>query len=67
MSDSGNEKTLADDLLHGAVAIGEFVGLKERPARWKIATGAIPTKRMGRNIVGSKTELRQLFAPHTVA
>jgi hypothetical protein len=52
---------LADDLLHGAAEIAEFLGLEERQARHQIDRGNIPVTRMGRLIVGSKSALRRRF------
>ena len=54
-------ESLADDLLHGAKAIGDFLGIDERAARWSIDSGGIPVKRMGRKIIGSKSVLRRRF------
>jgi hypothetical protein len=58
---------LADDLLHGAREIADFLGLSERQAFHQIERGNIPTTRMGRLIVGSKTVLRRRFAPSEAA
>jgi hypothetical protein len=58
---------LADDLLHGAREIADFLGLSERQAYHQIEHGNIPTTRMGRLIVGSKTVLRRRFAPSEAA
>jgi hypothetical protein len=54
---------LADDLLHGAAEIGKYLGISERAAFHQIANGQIPTVKMGRLIVASKTVLRRHFAP----
>jgi hypothetical protein len=62
-----NEKPLADDLLHGAREIGQFLGITERQARHQIDSGGIPVTRMGRLIVGSKTVLRRRFIPSEAA
>jgi hypothetical protein len=63
MSDNKDDALLASDLLHGAKAIAEFLGIDERACRWQIDNGAIPITRMGRRIVGSKKVLRQRFTP----
>jgi hypothetical protein len=55
------EQPLSTDLLIGAVAIAEYLGLSERACRHQIDRGQIPTRRMGRLIVGSKTTLRKHF------
>jgi len=60
---SGQDETLADDLLYGAKEIADFLGIEERQARWQIDHGNIPIVRMGRLIVGSKTVLRRRFVP----
>jgi hypothetical protein len=60
---SAQDETLADDLLHGAKKIADFLGIEERQARWQIDKGNIRVTRMGRLIVGSKIALRRQFAP----
>jgi hypothetical protein len=54
---------LAVDLLHGAAEIAAFLGLTERQAFHQIEQGNIPTTRMGRLIVASKSALRRRFVP----
>jgi len=54
--------TLADDLLHGAKSIADFLGLKP----WKkvyphLKSGNIPNTRMGDLYIASKTGLRRHF------
>ncbi len=61
------EDTLAADLLHGAREIADFLGLSERQAFHQIEQGNIPTTRMGRKIVASKSVLRRRFAPGEAA
>ena len=59
------ERRLADDLLYGAKAIADELGIEERQARWQIDQGNIQgVTRMGRLIVCSKSALRRQFAPH---
>jgi hypothetical protein len=58
-----DETPLADDLLHGAKEIADFLGIAERQARWQIDNGSIPVTRMGRLIVSSKSALRRRFVP----
>lgn len=62
-----DNSTLADDLLHGAKEIGEFLGLSERQARHQIDAGNLPVARLGQLIVGSKTVLRRRFIPDEAA
>jgi hypothetical protein len=56
-------ETLAQDLLIGAAAIAEFIGISERACRHQLDRGQIPHRRMGRLIVGSKRVLRCHFSP----
>jgi hypothetical protein len=64
MSDNRDDNTpLADDLLHGAKEIADYLGVDERQARWQIDHGSIPVTRMGRLIVSSKSALRRRFVP----
>jgi hypothetical protein len=62
-----DDDSLADDLLHGAKEIGDFLGITERQARHQIDHGNIPVSRMGRLIIGSKTVLRRRFVPGEAA
>lgn len=62
-----DDDSLADDLLHGAAAIGDFLGISERAARHQIDAGRIPVSRLGRLIVGSKSVLRRRFTPQNDA
>lgn len=50
------------DLLHGAKAIGKFLGLTERQVWHHAEHNNLPVKKMGRLLVGSKTVLRRHFA-----
>jgi hypothetical protein len=61
------DEKLANDLLHGAKEIADFLGIEERQARWQIDAGNIPTTRMGRLIIGSKNVLRRRFVPSEAA
>ncbi len=58
-----DEVPLAADLLHGAAEIAAYLGLTERQAFHQIEQGNIPTRRMGRLIIASKTALRRRFVP----
>jgi hypothetical protein len=53
--------SLADDLLPGAKAIAEYTGFTERQVYHQHETGALPVKKMGRLLIGSKTVLRRFF------
>jgi hypothetical protein len=61
------DDSLAEDLLHGAKEIGDFLGITERQARHQIDNGAIPVTRLGRLIISSKQVLRQRFIPQNEA
>jgi hypothetical protein len=54
---------LSDDILVGAAAIAAFIGIDERSARYQIDQGNIPTTRMGRLILSTKSALRRRFTP----
>jgi hypothetical protein len=56
------EDSLSPDLLHGAKAIGEFLGLSERQVWHHAENHNLPVKKMGRLLIGSKTVLRRHFA-----
>jgi len=60
---NGAERPLADDLLHGAKEIANFLGITERQAFHQIEEGNIAVARMGRKIVGSKSALRRRLVP----
>ena len=60
-----DEKPLAADLLHGAREIAAFLGISERRAFHQIEQGNIPTVKMGRLIVASKSALRRRFVPES--
>jgi hypothetical protein len=56
-----SDEPLAADLLIGARKIAAFIGITERQAFHQIEAGNIPTTRMGRLIVASKSGLRRHF------
>ncbi len=45
------------DLLYGAAAIGEYLGISERQARHRVDTGEIPTFRIGKTICSRRSTL----------
>lgn len=55
------DEDLADDLLWGAQAIADFVGIKKRKAMWKIERGLIPARKNGLDLVASKREIIEHF------
>jgi hypothetical protein len=54
---------LSADILVGAAAIAEYIGIDERSARYQIDAGNIPVTRMGRLILSTKSVLRRRFTP----
>lgn len=54
--------TIADDILRGAPAIGEFTGRNERETRWAIERGWLPAWREGATWCASKAVLRRHYA-----
>jgi hypothetical protein len=61
---SKNHETLADDILRGALAIGDFVGLEERKAFHHLQRGDIPATKEGRVWVTTKSRLRRHYNEH---
>jgi excisionase family DNA binding protein len=61
------ESPLSADLLHGVAAIAEYLGVPERKIHWQIRQGNIPVARLGRLIVGSKSQLREHLTPKPIA
>jgi hypothetical protein len=59
---NATDQPLADDLLHGAKEIGEFIGLSERQVFHHAERGHLPVTRIGRLLVGSKSRLRRHLA-----
>ena len=53
---------LADDLLHGAAAIGAYIGVDERRAFYLLSKGYIPATKAGASWIGSKRRLRRYFS-----
>jgi hypothetical protein len=64
-ADYPGERPLADDLLEGAVAIGDFIGVPTRRALWLLDQRAIPADKLGQRWVASRRELRSFFAQVT--
>ena len=58
-ADAGSPKTIADDRIEGAAAIGQFIDdtMTEREARTRLARGDYPHWREGRTFVASKAAL----------
>jgi hypothetical protein len=53
---------LSADLLHGADAIGQELGISRRCAFNKLQAGQIPAKKWGKSWVASRTGLRRYLA-----
>lgn len=62
MTKARNDKSEQLDLLHGAKAIGDYLGLTERQVWHHAEHNNLPVKKMGRLLVGSKNVLRRHFA-----
>lgn len=62
MDANSNEKSdVALEILRGAKAIGEFVGMKPRKANYLLAKKLLPADREGEMYVSTKTRLRQHY------
>jgi len=59
---SENQQTESLDLLWGAKAIGQFIGIDERAVWYQADRGLLPVKRQGRLLTASKAALRKHFA-----
>jgi len=57
-----NPTSLADDLLHGAEQIGEYIGQPARRAYYLCEKGLIPCGKLGLNVIASKRTLAAYFA-----
>ncbi len=57
--DSNENSTSAGDLLYGVPAIAAHLGIKERQARHRCATGAIPTFRIGQTICSRQSTINR--------
>ena len=58
---SDDAETLASDLLRGADAIGEFLGVSPRRAFDLLDSGSIPAGNEGKVWVASKSALREHY------
>jgi hypothetical protein len=67
MSEIQDSAPLAADVLVGAAAIAEYIGISERACRHQIDQGTIPIRRMGRLYVSTKSALRRRFTPEVAA
>jgi hypothetical protein len=57
-----NTVVIADDMLYGAAAIAEFLGIPLRKAFYLLEQRRIPAGKLGREYVASRTALRIHFA-----
>jgi len=55
------DQTLADDLLDGAAAIGEYLGVKKRRAMYLLETHQIPGFQLGRRWHARRSTLRRFI------
>jgi hypothetical protein len=58
---SENQTTERLDLLWGAQAIADFLGINERQVWHQADRGLLPVKKQGRLLTASKSALRELF------
>ena len=59
---SKNQQTDCLDLLWGARAIGQFLGIDDRQVWYQADRGLLPVKKQGRLLTASKAALREHFA-----
>jgi hypothetical protein len=57
-----NTVVIADDMLYGAAAIAEFLGIPLRRAFYLLEQRPIPAGKLGREYVASRTALRAHLA-----
>jgi len=58
---------VADDLLVGAYAIADELGLSIRSVYWLRATKRLPIRKLGKNLIASRNELRRAAKRLTAA
>jgi hypothetical protein len=56
---------VADDLLIGAPAIAEFLGVKEDAVYHLVRTRRLPIGRLGRNLIASRKKLQRAVSALT--
>jgi len=59
MDNTEQKDRVADDLLIGAPAIAEFLGITERAVYHWVKKARIPVGKIGKNIIASKRQLRK--------
>ncbi len=62
MTDTTSTEKLANDLLFGAGAIADELGVPIRKAFYLLEEGLIPGSKVGRTWAGSRRDLREHFA-----
>ena len=55
------------DLLYGLAAIGSAIGVTDRQAEHLVATGQIPTFKLGRTVCARRSTLAKHFAAQEAA
>jgi hypothetical protein len=53
--------TLGDDMLIGAPAIAEFLGIKTKAVYYLFRTKRVPIGKLGKNLIASRRKLRRAF------
>jgi hypothetical protein len=67
-SDADKQQALSDDLIWGAQAIADFLGLSRSEVHYLLRMNALPVGRLGpKTIFASKQQLRRHFTTKSVA
>jgi hypothetical protein len=61
-SKGANNHSIADDILRGARAIGDYIGLPEKKVFYLAEQGHLPIGRIGATLIASKRVLREHYA-----
>ena len=59
--ENANQQSDQLDIIWGAKAIGDFIGLNERQVWYLADRGLLPVKRQGRLLIASRSKLREYF------
>jgi len=67
MDNTEQRDRVADDLLIGAPAIAEFLGVTEKAVYHWVRNDRIPVGKIGKNLIASRRQLRKAIATLTKA
>ena len=67
MDNTEQKDRVADDLLIGAPAIAEFLGITEKAVYHWVRNDRIPVGKVGKNLIASRRQLRKAIATLTKA